>query len=355
MPLPTAKMLPNPTAIALSLATVLLLTMPAIAQRDRVRMVGGGTETGKITKMTSLGVTIEKSGKTIELTVPEIRSVVFQGEPKGLTQARLNASNGAYGSALTRLAAISRDDVKEGYIKQEFDFVNAYCQAKLALVGEKPIREAGISLNSFVTKNAQSFHFLEATELLGDLLVTMEKYAPAQQKYKLLARAPWPAYRMKSGVLVGQSLLAQEKFAEAHQQFQAALGIKDSSDLGKQQTLAAKLGLGVAAAATGKVDVGIKAVEQVIQDADPEDAKLLAPAYNALGACYLKANQPTNALFAYLHVDLLYGRIGAAHAESLYHLAPLWESLGQDGEARRARQVLAERYPASRWAKKAGL
>ena len=341
------------TTVALGLVMTLCLASTASAQsQDRVRLVGGKSKSGEIIRISALGVTIEKSGKTTEITIPEIRSIIFRGEPSELTQARLNALGGAYESALTRLAAINLDSVRGDYVKQEIEFWNVYCNAKLALVGSKPIREAGGALNKFVLSNKQSYHFLNANELLGDLLMSMGNYPAAQQKYTLLARAPWPAYRIKSSVLVGQTLLAQEKYAEALEQFQTALDIKDDSDEGKNQHLAAKLGLGVATSGLGKVQQGTSMVEQVIRGADPENANLLAPAYNALGACYTKAKQPKQALYAYLHVDLLYGHIGKSHAEALHHLAPLWETIGQDGEARRVRLKLVDQYPASQWAQK---
>ncbi len=321
----------------------------AAQSTDRIRM-RSGSQTGEVIKMTPIAVTIERGDKVTEVPVTEIRSIIFRGEPAELTQARLNATNGGYEAALNRLDSINLGNIREDFIKQEVEFYRAYCNAKLALLGSKPIRAAGTALNKFVTNHSQNYHFLEATELLGDLLATMGNYGAAQSKYQLLSKAPWPEYKMRSAVLVGQALLDQQKFQEALTQFDAALKIEDDSPGGKTQRLAAELGKAVATAATGNVDAGLQAVEQVIRDADPENAELLAGAYNALGACYTQSGQPKNALYAYLHTDLLYGRVANAHAEALAKLVPLWESIGQDGEARRARQTLLDQYPASRWA-----
>lgn len=327
-----------------------LLCMPALGQStDRIRMVSG-SESGEVIKMTPVAVTIERGGDSTEVPVTEIRSIIFRGEPAELTQARLNATNGGYDAALSRLKAINADDIRGDFIKQEVEYYRAYCNAKLALLGAKPIREAGTELNNFVSSYPQNYHYLEATQLLGDLLATMGNYRAAQAKYQLLSKAPWPEYRMRAAVLVGQALLEQEEYQEALSQFETALAIEDDSPGGKAQRLAAQLGKAIAAAATGDVEGGLKAVEQVIRDADPENADLLAKAYNALGACYSQSGQPKNALYAYLHTDLLYGRVADAHAEALAKLVPLWESIGQDGEARRARQTLLDQYPASRWA-----
>jgi tetratricopeptide (TPR) repeat protein len=328
----------------------LVVTSSALAQStDRIR-TASGSESGEVTKMSPVAVTIEQGGETIDVPVTEIRSIIFRGEPAELTQARLNATNGGYEAALNRLEAINLDNIREDYVKQEVEYYTAYCKAKLSLVDPTSIREAGTELNSFVNDYPQNYHYLEATELLGDLLVNMGNFNAAQAKYQQLGKAPWPEYKMRAAVLVGQAQLAQKNYQDALQQFNSALEIEDDSPGSKAQRLAAELGKAVAAAATGNVDSGLQAVEQVIRDADPENAELLAQAYNALGACYNQSGQPKNALYAYLHTDLLYGRVAEEHAEALAQLVPLWESIGQEGEARRARQTLLEQYPASRWA-----
>ena len=87
---------------------------------------------------------------------------------------------------------------------------------------------------------------------------------------------------------------------------------------------------------TGPLDAAVKMVEQVILDADPEQKELHARAYNALGNCYQRAGQTTDALLAYLHVDVLYSSVPDAHAEALANLVPLWQSIGQDARRRGA-------------------
>jgi tetratricopeptide (TPR) repeat protein len=336
--------------ITLGIVVAFGFAVTALGQStDRIRMTSG-SESGEVVRMSPVAVTIEQGSNTTDVPVTEIRSIIFRGEPAELTQARLNATNGGYEAALNRLAAINVGNIRNDFIKQEVEYYKSYCKAKMALVDPKSIREAGSELNDFVTSYPQNYHFLEATELLGDLLAAMGNYGAAQAKYQLLSKAPWPEYKMRAAVLVGESQLAQEKYQEALDQFDKALQIKDDSPGGETQRLAAKLGKAVAAAATGNVDSSLQSVEQVIRDADPEDAELLARAFNALGACYNQAGKPKQALYAYLHTDLLYGRVAKEHAEALANLVPLWEAIGQEGESRRARQTLLEQYPASRWA-----
>jgi tetratricopeptide (TPR) repeat protein len=335
--------------IAINVAILMFVTTSAHAQNDRIRL-WSGSESGEITKTTPLEVTIERGSATKTIPVSEIRSIVFAGEPAELTQARVNSDNGAFKTGLEALAKIDLAQVKRDLVRQDIEFYKAYIAAKQALLGERPIAEAGREMYAFVSGAKDSFHFLQATELLGDLLVASGKYSDAQKQYDALATTPWPSYKMRAAVLTGRALQAEKKHAEALQQFNAALSLKDESDEGKRQALAAQLSKSVSLSATGKVDEGVQIVEQVIAAADPEDKELNARAYNALGNCYEQAGQTKPALFAYLHTDLLYSGVPEAHAEALARLAELWEKAGQPTQARQARETLQERYASTRWA-----
>lgn len=336
--------------VAAKLLILVILAAPAHGQNDRIRL-WAGSETGEITKTTPLEVTIERGSATKTIPVSEIRTIVFGGEPAELTQARVNADNGGFKPALAALEKIDLAQVKNELIRQDIDFYKAYCAAKLALLGERPVTEAGREMYAFVNIAKQNYHFLQATEILGDLLVASGKYSDAQRQYDTLAKTPWPSYKMRAAVLTGRALQAEKKHAEALQQFNAALSLKDDSEEGKRQALAAQLGKSVSLSATGKVDEGVKIVQEVISQANPEDKELNARAYNALGNCYEQASQTKAALFAYLHTDLLYSTVPEAHAEALARLSELWERIGQPTQARQARETLQERYSSTRWAR----
>src|SRR5690348_16001079 len=84
---------------------------------DRIRLVRG-SEAGEVSKMTRLGVTLDKGAAgTVPVAVNDIRAIVFEGEPAELTQARVNAGNGAFTKALGLLEKISMDLVKRDFIK----------------------------------------------------------------------------------------------------------------------------------------------------------------------------------------------------------------------------------------------
>jgi tetratricopeptide (TPR) repeat protein len=321
------------------------------ATADRVKLVRG-SEAGEVSEMTLTEVTMNKglpASKTI--AVNQIKSIAFDGEPVELTQARVQAGNGAYAKALQLLKKIDVGQLRRDFIKQDVEYYQAYCAARLALVGEGQIIDAGKSLHSFVHTNTNNFHNFDAIELMGDLLMANGDFKNAGKQYAEVAKAPWSDYKMRAAVSLGRSLQAQDKHAEAVQQFDAALAMGDDGADAEHQKLSATLGKAVSLAETGKVDAAVKIIQKIIQDADPQQKELHARAYNALGTCHEKAKQTKDALFAFLHVDVLYSNVPEAHAEALAHLVPLWKAVGQEERAREARETLHERYANSHWAK----
>lgn len=339
----------KPTAVALLLA--IAAASPSLAQQsDRVR-TRAGTQSGKITKITPLEVTVERGRNTTGVAVNEIESVQFGGEPSELSQARVNARNGGYKLALEKLQGLDASSLTSDYMKADAQFYKAFCQAKLALLGESDLSVAGRSLGQFVRANKTSHHFLAANELLGDLLASAGRYAQAAKYYAILGKAPFPDYEARASVLLAKALQAQEKHAEAITRFDQALAVQDDSPAAKAQRQAAQLGKAVSLAATGDVERGLADIQSVLDDCDPSEERLLASAYNALGSCYLQAGKKKDALYAFLHVDLIFPGVAEAHAEALFHLATLWGDVGKRGKARAARGKLESRYASTRWAK----
>jgi tetratricopeptide (TPR) repeat protein len=318
---------------------------------DRVRTVGG-SESGEVVSMTPTEVTVAKNGAEKEnIAVNQIKSIIFDGEPTELTQARVNAANGGYVDALEKLNEIEVNKIDRDFIEQEVQFLKAYCAAQLVLSGTGEIAEAGRDLNTFVRAHPENYHYLAAVEAMGDLLMAAEKFDAAQKQYAELAKTPWPEYKLRAAVAVGRTLQAQGKHPEAIQEFDTVLSAAGDTSVIKNEQLAASLGKAISMAETGKLDEAVSMIEKLIQDADPEEKKLHARAYNALGSCYERANKTKDALLAYLHVDVLYNSEPEEHAEALAHLAPLWQAIGQEANAREARATLEQRYAGSRWAK----
>jgi tetratricopeptide (TPR) repeat protein len=243
--------------------------------------------------------------------------------------------------------------IRRDFVKQDVEFFKAYCAGKLALSGNGEITDAGRQLNGFVRAYPKNFHYLAATELMGDLLMAGGRHEPAQKQYAELAKAPWPDYKMRAAVAVGRTLQAQDKHAEAIAQFDAALTMPGEGPDAENQKLSATLAKAVSQAETGQIEQAVSSIEDIIQRTDPDQKELHARAYNALGSCYAKAGKTKDALLAFLHVDVLYNSVPEAHAEALAQMVPLWDAIGQQERARESRALLQDRYAGSVWAKQA--
>ncbi|MBN2291357.1 MAG: tetratricopeptide repeat protein [Pirellulales bacterium] len=337
----------------ISVATVLALCLgicTTVFGLDNVKLIGGKTASGEITGTTSQEVTIKSHGGTKTVPVNQIVSVSLDDSPSPLTLARMAANNGRYEDALKAMEKIKPEEVKRDLVKQDIDFYKAYCTAQLALAGSGEVKTAGQMLNSFARANPNSYHWLKANEVLGDLLVASKKFSTAATFYDKLAKTPWPDYQMKAQVAIGRAQLAEGKPNEALKAFDSVLASQDTSVAAEAQKLYARLGKALCLAQQNKSDEAVKLIDEIIMSADPEQKQLLARAYNAKGTALRKAGKPNDALLAFLHVDVLYFSSPEDHAEALANLAELWGEVHKPQRAMQAKQTLKQRYKNSRWA-----
>ena len=332
------------TTFLLTFAFAIFAIVVKAPGQDRVR-THSGTVVGEVVETSPNEVLVSKgSTGTEKVPVNEIRSITFKGEPNELTQARVNAKNGGFRNALDRLEDIDISKLDRNLIREEVEFYRAYCAAQLALMGTGKIKDAGPKMLQFRNAHPNSYHYYQARETLGDLFVAATRLANAEKEYAALEKAPWPGYQTRAKLLLGRALQDQGKHSEAIQKFDAVLATAGSGKDGKSDRLAATLGKAISASKTGQIDEGVTMIQNVIRDADPENSELHAIAYNALGQCYEQAGKPKEALLAFLHVDVLYSSIPAAHVEALERLTALWTSFGQNGRAREARELLRDQY-----------
>jgi tetratricopeptide (TPR) repeat protein len=321
---------------------------------DTVKTFSKGKLSGRITGMDSTKIDLQQGvgGAVVqEVPVNEIQSVDYEAEPADLRAAKKQALDGHYADALAALERI-KEKLTRAEMQQDVAFYKALCSAKLALGGSMKIADAGRMMKGFADANPKSYHYLEASETVGDLLVALGQYAQAAEYYARLENAPWPDYKMRAGVDAGRALLKQGKAREAAAAFDKVIANDAEGDLAQAQRTAASLGKASALVALKKPDEAVAIVDEIIRKGDPEDVPLMARAYNVLGNAQRQAGRVKEALLAFLHVDILYSSVPEAHAEALANLADLWQQVHKIDRANRARQTLEELYKDSPWAKK---
>ena len=322
------------------------LVKKKVGDREQVRI------SGTVSLITTDEVRI-KDNQNKEHVVPvnEVESVRFEQEPRNMFVARGAALRGAYEEAIRMFGEFTDAELNLPAAKEDKNFYIAFATAQLAMTGgEVKVADAQKLLDAFVKASPQSYHMLEASQLLGDLYIMEQKYDDAAKAYDKLIGSSAVGYKMTGSILKGYALLAQNKVDDAQRLFQSVDSMGDSGNpQDVQLRYAAKIGYAGCLGRTNPTEA-IKVVDEVIEKTD-EDPNLYAKAYNTLGACYTRNKNSKEALLAYLKVDVLYFQSPQEHAEALKNLYQLWNSLTNLPNARdRATESLEKlraRYPSS--------
>jgi len=304
---------------------------------------------GTITAVTKTEVTLDMAGVARPFPTNEVTRVVYADEPNELTNARNSVVAKNYNAALEELKKIDPATLTRVFMQHDAAYYRALSALRLAMTegGDKVKAEA--DMLAFLRTAPDSYHFYEAAELLGDLAASSGKYENAVRYYGPITKAPFEDYQMRANNALARAQIAQKNYPAALASFEAVLAGNLNTTEATQQKLLASVGKAQCLGETGKPDEGVAMAEGIIAKNDPQDAKLFARAYNALGACHLKAGRSKDALLAYLHTDVLFYADGDAHAEALYHLTKLWGELNKADRATAARATLRDRYAGSIW------
>jgi tetratricopeptide (TPR) repeat protein len=336
--------------------TALVIAPSAVAfgqsETGKVYLFNGQTITGKFNELTRDKIVVaQPPGAPKQYAINEVKFIQIPGEPKDLMDVRQATLRGQYDHVIETIGKIPPAELKSDQVRREVDFYRALAMARMAEAGSGDPAAAGKALLAWVTANKDSHHYYDANEAAGDLLVSMQRFELAPRYYTELAAAPWPDAKMRAAIAIGRSLQAQNKHAEAVAQFDEATKIDAKGKAAETLILAARIGKAKSTVAVGKADEGVKVLNELIDAAAVDNVTALAMAYNALGDAYLKLGKPKEALFAYMHTDLLYNQTADLHAEALYHLKDLHEKDNHPERAKEVADTLKTRYASSRWNK----
>jgi len=313
---------------------------------DTINMADGSQISGDVVSMTRNGVSFRRGNSTSVIPTNEIDRVRYESEPASFRSAREHVDDGRYEDAMIILITLNSDrsNLVRAELKQELDFYIAFCLGRQALTGQGDIREAGSTAIAFLQNNPENYRYLAVSELVGDLLVASGDFATAQTYYANLLDAPWPDYEMRAHNSVGRAQLAQGDTVEARSSFQRVVDSTENDVLAQREKSMAILGLARCFAAENNTSQAISLAQQVIDSATNDQTELLAAGYNTLGLALRKADQPRDAVIAFLHVELLYFRSRSEYIESMQNLVELWNELSIPERANEAAATLRDRY-----------
>lgn len=341
------------TQSKLSLLVIMFSVSAVNAQSDRVFPKEGRTLTGTISKVSAQGITIETGGREVEVPATNIKMVNFGQESREITTARRAISEERLNNALQILESIDAGQLDPPALAQDVEYLTAFCVVKMALSGERgTLDQATTALTQFLDEGSNSYHYAEAVELLGDLLLARGVYDQAEAQYQRLISTPWPGVQQMGRLKVGRMQELQGKYDEALKNYQAVQQVESSTAESRQAKLEAQVGLARCQAFKGDFQSGITSLNKMIVEESSTNGRLFGQIYNALGNCYMKADQPKQAINAFLHTDLLFYQDPEQHAEALYRLGELFNGMSKFEESAEAREKLKSRYGASPWAKR---
>jgi tetratricopeptide (TPR) repeat protein len=196
---------------------------------DEILIARRAVQKGMIVGMSRTDVTIAANRTKVTLPVNEIVNINFAHEPAGLKKVRRLIRVRQFELALETLDKVKLTTPGRALISQDVEYYQAGAIAQLALTG-KGDKDAAIKLlRAFVSQYKENYHYFSAMELLSDLSVANAQYDAAAQFSCEVAKAPWPAYKLRSIVIEGRSLQARKKYAEAIEKYEQV--IRASKDI----------------------------------------------------------------------------------------------------------------------------
>jgi hypothetical protein len=183
------------------------------------------------------------------------------------------------------------------------------------------------AFTAFGKDHTAGWEIVPAFKQLARLQEEKGNLTAAGQAYADLAAVPGitPRLRQESEILAARMLLRAGRAAEAEKKLtalDARLSAGDSTKPAVQVFLAqSRLERDDVAGVEKQVDSALRTT------ADPA---VHAAGHNVLGDLYLKKNQPEDAFWQYLRVDVQYGEDPEQEAKALFYLAKLFDSVKND-------------------------
>jgi tetratricopeptide (TPR) repeat protein len=336
------------TAIAgLALVPEVSSAADVITRKSTDKKVGGA-----ITAVSKTEVTIKPpAGDEIKIPVNDILAVDWNDAPAELNLGKGDEAGGRFESALARYAKVAEDARSNEMLKTDLEFLIARATARSALTDPEKRDEAIAKLTAFLKSNSNHFRVYDAQQFLGQVQLAKQDFDAARQAFEAVGQAPWNDFKLSSNVNLGRVLMAEGKLDEAAQAFDQAISAASAPDdvSAKYEAMVAK---SRALIAQNKETEALTVLTDVVKNASPDETALLAEAYVLQGHCFEAASKPKDAVLAFLHVDVLFAREAAYHAEALYHLAKLWKVVQYPDRALEAQAKLEGTHPNSEWTKK---
>ena len=335
-------------------AVAVLACTPLFALDTIAKKSDGKSVTGTITDMSKTEINVKKSvGEPEVIQANDVASIVWGEGGPDLRLGYTDENGGKFQTALTRYAKAKADcKSPSDHLKAEFDYIIARANAKEALT-DSTKQEAAIKQLLAVQKaRPEHFRYYESVYMVGQVQQAMKDYAAARATFEQLAKAPWSDYKLLAKIASGRVYVDENKLDEAAKEFEAAAAAATDSAPDQARKYEAMLGQAHALLSQSKFEEALKILELVTDKGPADESALQAEAYVLEGNALQALGRLKEAALAYLHVDILFPRETAMHAEALYNLGKTWRQIQLPDRGAEADAKLVQLYPNSTWRKK---
>jgi hypothetical protein len=335
----------------------------------RIPRTGKDAKKGEVTKLkgridpdrsnaSKIVLAIGKEEETIE--VINIEGIAYDKEPTEFAAIRASIASGNYSDAVDELHKLA-ESIKAGNTpainpdsaaQKDFNFWIGYLPTMQAVEGSAKVDPAATKkLLDFLAANSTHYRFYEGTEALGALAFRMpgDPLAASKQYYtKIATNTELPEIAFRGKLLMARGFLKANNPQQAVPLLTGLIAEKAAdSRIMASQIAQAKIAFAQATIAAGKPDDALKLIHAVLDETPSYDTETTARANIALGNALLAKQNKTEALIAFLKVELLFNQYPEQRAEALARLAKLWNEIPSPraDRANESRDRLQNLYP----------
>ncbi|WP_435006372.1 tetratricopeptide repeat protein [Tundrisphaera lichenicola] len=327
-------------SITVGLADVVTLTPDATTKG-----AAGGLVRGTVISESPTKVEVKLGNTVTTIPTNEVDSISYDGHPASLDQAQAKESANALSEAADLYKKAESEAIGKPFIAEDSAFGQVRILVEQASNDASKVAEATSALEAFSRTYRNGRHMGLALESLAKLQISREDYSGVEATLKELTNLPKgndraALFRIKILTRKGQLDQAISELDKVIASSPQGSAKRRDAQLNKAETLLAQKKFAEAEAT----------VRGVIKESPPEDAATQAVAHNTLGDCLHAAGRNRDALYAFLHTDLLFSREKEEHARALSQIAILWKELGVSDRAAETLERLKQEYPRSPYA-----
>ncbi len=326
-------------SITASFGDIVTLSSDASTKTSKDGLVRGTVISESTTK-----VEVKLGNTVTPIPSNEIVSIKYDGQPASLEQAQAKEAANSLMEAADLYKKAAAEASSKPFIAEDAAFGQARVMTELALNDASKAAEATDLLDKFSRTYKTGRHIAQALESLAKLQIARENYTGVEATLGQLAKLPGGDDR--ASILRIKILTRKGQTEQAIGELDKVIASAPEGSAKKRDAQLAKAESLVSLRKFGEAESLLNAV---IKASPAEDAATQAAAHNSLGDCLKAAGRPKEALYAYLHTDLLFSKEKDEHARALAQLAQLWKDpqLNRPDRAEEALERLKQEYPRS--------